>query len=144
MRGRYVRLNLSEMEKIRLPKKAKYSFFRDQYIFALLEKAPDGKTKIVDLLSERKEIPAGKHFLPVKYNWYNRDYDAKKKKYLKSGNHHVRLPFERFYLNERKAPEAEKMLQKRDSKAELIVIIYPDGIYRVHDLLINGKSARGL
>ena len=56
----------------------------------------------------------------------------------------IKLPFERFYLNERKAPEAERLLQKRGSKAELVVMVYPDGIYRVHDLIINGKSARGL
>ena len=36
------------------------------------------------------------------------------------------------------------MLQNRKNKAELIVIVYPDGIYRVKDLVVNGKSVRGL
>ena len=145
MRGRYVRLNLQDMGRVRLPKKNQnlFSQFR-KTCFAVLEKKPDGKAKIVDLVSAQSEIPAGKKFIPVKYGWFNQDYDRKKKKYLKTGSHHIRLPFERFYLNERKAPEAGKMLQKRGSKAELIVIIYPGGIYRVQDLLINGKSARGL
>ena len=144
MRGRYVRLDLRNMEKVRLTKGKKKSFFGDQIIFAVLEKTPDGKTKVVDLVSDRKAVPAGKHFIPVKYRWYSHDYDDKKHKPLKTGIHMVKLPFERFYLNERKAPEAEKLLQKRGSKAGLVVIVYPDGIYRVHDLLINGKSARGL
>lgn len=145
MRGRYVRLNLSDAGRVRLPKKIiNLAASSRKACFAVLEKTPDGKAKIVDLVSARKEIPAGKHFIPVKYSWFNRDYDSKKKKYLKTGRHHIRLPFERFYLNERKAPKAEQLLQNRKNKAELIVILYPDGIYQVKDLLINGKSVRGL
>ncbi len=144
MRGRSVRLNLRDMEKVRLTKGKKDSFNGDQVIFAVLGKTPDGKAKIVDLVSDRKAIQAGKDFISVKYRWYSHDYDDKKHKPLNTGIHMIKLPFERFYLNERKAPEAEKLLQKRSSKAELVVIVYPDGIYRVHDLLINGKSARGL
>lgn len=144
MRGRYVRVNLRDMEQVRLPKEKKDSFNGDQVIFAVLGKTPDGKAKIVDLVSDRKAVPAGKHFLSVKYRWYSHDYDDKKHKPLNTGIHMIKLPFDRFYLNERKAPEAERLLQKRGSKAELIVIVYPDGVYQVKDLVINGKSARGL
>lgn len=145
MRGRYVRLNLSDMGKVRLPKKnLNLANQARKTFFAVLEKTPDGKAKIIDLVSERKEIPAGRHFLPVQYLWFHREYDARKKKRLKNGTHFIRLPFERFYLNERKAPEAENLLRNRNSKAELIVILYPDGIYQVKDLVINGKSVRKL
>jgi len=145
MRGRYVRLNLNDFERnIRLPKKNRNLKFRNrQNIFAVLEPGQDGTAKIVDLVSERKEIPAGKMFLPVEFLWSHQEYDAKTRKHRNRWTHHIRLPFNRFYLNEKKAPEAEKMLQDRKSKAELTVIIYPDGVYQVKDLVINGKSVRG-
>ena len=146
MRGRYVRLNLNDFERnIRLPKKNwKLDFRHQQGIFAVLEPERDATAKIFDLVAERKEIPPGKMFLPVRFLWSHQEYDSKKRKYLNNWTHHIRLPFERFYLNERKAPEADKLLQNRKSKAELIVIIYPDGIYQVKDLVIDGKSVRGL
>ena len=151
MRGRYVRLNLSGAETVRLPKKNASICAHgahDTPCFALLEKTPDGTIKIVDLTKNRSDLPAGADVLPVKYRWFSQDYEAgganrRKVRPLKTGKHHIQLPFERFYLNERKAPEAERLLQQRDSKAELIVIVYPGGIYRVKDLIVNGKRVRG-
>ena len=144
MRGRYVRLSLTTGRDIVLPKKNRDLDFRyRQKVFAVLDIRGESP-KIVDLVAERKEIPPGAFFLPVQYLSFNRDYDTKTRKYLKTGKHHVRLPFERFYLNERKAPKAEKLLQKRNTKAELLVIVYPDGVYQVKDLFINGSSVRSL
>ena len=146
MRGRYVRLNLNDFERnIRLPKKnRKLDFRHQQGIFAVLEPERDATAKIVDLVADRKDVPPGKMFLPVRFLWSHQEYDIKTRKHLNMWTHHIRLPFNRFYLNERKAPEAEKLLQKRNTKAELIVIVYPDGVYQVQDLMINGKSVRGL
>ena len=144
MRGRYVRLNLNDFERnIRLPNKSRDLFEHHLPCFAVLGKTPDGKAVIADLVPDRNEIPAGKDFLPVQYMWFRQDYDEKNKKHLKTGTHHIQLPFNRFYLNEKKAPEAEKLLQNPKNKAELIVIVYPDGVYRVKDLVVNGKSVRG-
>ena len=148
MRGRYVRLNLSGTETVRLPKKNAPVCESGVHCFALLEKAPDGTIRIVDLAKYRSEFPPGVDVLSVEYRWFTQDYEAgganrRKVRSLKTGKHHIRLPFERFYLNERKAPEVEKLLQKRGSKAELIVIVYPNGIYRVKDLIVNGKAVRG-
>ena len=141
MRGRYVRLNLRDVSRVRLPKIKRFLGFRyGQPVFAVLD---INRPAIIDLVAERKEVPPGKFFLPVQYQWFNQDWDPKKKKQLKTGTHMVKLPFERFYLNERKAPETERLLQNRKNKAELIVIIYPDGVYQVKDLVINGKSVRG-
>ena len=146
MRGRYVRLNFNNLERnIWLPEKNRNLKFRNrQNIFAVLEPELDCTARIVDLVSERKEIPAGKMFLPVQFLWSHQEYDVKTRKHRNRWTHHIRLPFNRFYLNEKKAPEAEKLLQNRKNKAELTVIIYPDGVYQVKDLVINGKSVRGL
>ena len=144
MRGRYVRLSLTTGRNIVLPKKNRDLNFRfRQNVFAVLDIRGESP-KIVDLVAERKEIPPGAFFLPVQYLSFNRDYDAKTRKHLKTGKHHVQLPFERFYLNERKAPKAEKLLQQRNAKAELLVIVYPHGVYQVQDLFINGSSVRSL
>ena len=141
MRGRYVRLNFNNLERnIRLPKKNRDLKFRNrQHIFAVLEPGRDSTVKIVDLVSGRKEIPTGKMFLPVQFLWSHREYDAKTRKYRNRWTHNIQLPFNRFYLNEKKAPEAEKLLQNRKTKAELTVIIYPDGVYQVQNLMIDGK-----
>lgn len=141
MRGRYVRLNLRDASRVRLPKKNRDLGFRSgQPVFAVLDITGPA---IVDLVAERKEVPPGKFFLPVQYQWFNRDWDQKKKKQQKTGIHTVKLPFERFYLNEKKAPEVERLLQQRNSKAELVVIVYPDGVYRVQNLIVNGRNVRG-
>lgn len=148
MRGRYVRLNLRETGRVILPDKNRDLNFRyGQPVLAVLkqERDQDGNdwTKIVDLAADRKELPPGTLFyLPVRYSGFVRDYDSKTRKFLKTGKHTVRLPFDRFYLNERKAPEVEKLLQKRGSKAELIVIVYPGGIYQVQNLIVNGTPVR--
>ena len=141
MRGRYVQLNLNGFERnIWLPKKNRDLKFRNrQNIFAVLEPGRDGTARIADLVSERKEIPAGKKYLPVQFLWSHREYDAKTRKHRNRWTHNIRLPFNRFYLNEKKAPEAEKLLQDRKSKAELSVIIFRDGVYQVQNLVINGN-----
>ena len=143
MRGRYVRLNLNEAGRIRLPKKNLQIFRPRQQCFAVLSKTPDGKFKIADLVEKREKVPTGQDFLPVRYGWFTKDYDRKKRKFLKTGTHSVRLPVERFFLNEQKAPEVEQLLQNRKNKAELIMIVYPDGVYRVKNLTVNGKPVRG-
>ena len=150
MRGRYVRLNLRETVRVRLSdsdKNPDLTFRYGQTVLAVLkqERDQDGNdwAKIVDLAADRKELPPGTLFyLPVRYSGFVRDYDSKTRKFLKTGRYQIRLPFERFYLNERKAPEVEKLLQKPGSKAELIVIVYPNGIYRVQNLIVNGKPVR--
>ena len=148
MRGRYVRLNLRETGQVRLPDRNRDLNFRyGQPVLAVLkmERDQDGndRAKIVDLAADRKDLPPGTlFFLPVRYGSFVRDYDSKTRKFLKTGKHTVRLPFDRFYLNERKAPEVEKLLQKRGSKAELIVIVYPNGIYQVQNLIVNGTPVR--
>ncbi|MBO4648618.1 MAG: GDYXXLXY domain-containing protein [Lentisphaeria bacterium] len=144
MRGRYVRLGLTTGRNIVLPNKNRDLGFRyRQNVFAVLDTRSDSP-KIVDLVADRKEVSPGAFFLPVQYLSCNRDYDTKARKYLETGKHQVQLPFERFYLNEHKAPKAEKLLQKRNTKAELLVIVYPDGVYQVKDLFIDGTSVRSL
>ena len=144
MRGRYVRLSLITGRNLVLPNRNRNLDFRyRQKVFAVLDTRSESP-KIVDLVADRKKVPPGAFFLPAQYLGSVRDYDAKTRKRLNTWKHQVRLPFERFYLNEHKAPKAEKLLQKRGSEAELLVIVFPDGVYQVQDLFINGSSVRSL
>ena len=55
------------------------------------------------------------------------------------------LPFDRYYINEKLAKPAEKLLREVTSAkkpAVLVVAVYADGNYAVRDLLIDGKPLR--
>lgn len=60
---------------------------------------------------------------------------------MNDGQHLFQLPFQRFYLNERDASTAERLLQEAE-RAELAVQVYPNGNYAVRDLLLDGEPLR--
>ena len=142
MRGRYVRLNFKQ-NRVRLPhKNMRLMEWRSgDSCYAVLEKNPDGTTRIADLVTNIKQIPAGKDFLRVKYVYFQWDYDKTKRKQQKTGVHTIQLPFDRFYLNETLAPEAEREVQSstRKGKAFVRVKIYANGNFALDDLIVDGK-----
>ena len=92
MRGRYVSLNFKQ-NQVRLPHKNMrlMEWRSDNKCFAVLEKNPDGTTRIADLVTDTKQIPAGKDFLRVKYSYFQWDYDKTNRKQQKTeiGRAHV-------------------------------------------------------
>ncbi len=143
MRGRYVRLNLNQNE-VRLPNKNIELMIRrssDCRCYAVLEKNADGTAKIVDLVTDVKQIPAGKDFLWVYYYYFKRDYDEKIHKHKETGVHVIKLPFDRFYLNEKLAPEAEQAISEgtRRGKVLVQVKVYHNGNFALDDLLVDGQ-----
>ncbi len=136
VRGRYVQLGFDmygEAAVAELPemKNALSSYSK---CYAVLEKDKDGKTVVTDLCVSTAEIPAGKDFLRVEYLYPDKCGNGKR--------HYIRYPFQYFYLNEKIAPEAEKLLQTRNQNAQLKVKVYENGKFAVDDLYINGKSIR--
>lgn len=145
MRGRYVRLNPEF--SVRLKNKNTNLFRNDQEIFAVLEKDEKGLAKFVDLVPKK---PDGKKFLKVKYSWFQADYgkdpkNPKRNILLKTGQHRIRTPFERFYMNEKSAPAAEQMVREAtaDKKAVIRVKVYADGNAAIDSLLVDGKPVLG-
>lgn len=141
MRGRYVSLNFKQ-NRVRLPNKnVRLTGWRPGTCFAVLEKNPDDTARIADLVTDVKQIPAGKDFLRVKYNYFQMDYDGTTHKQKKTGVHIIQLPFDRFYLNERLAPEAEREVQAstRKGQAHVRVKVYHNGNFAVDDLIVDGK-----
>ncbi|OQA85857.1 MAG: hypothetical protein BWY31_01624 [Lentisphaerae bacterium ADurb.Bin242] len=142
MRGRYVRLNFKQ-NRVRLPQKNMrlMEWRSGNSCFAVLEKNPDGTTRIADLVTDVKQVPDGKDFLRVRYSHFQWDFDKTTHKQEKTGVHLIQLPFDRFYLNESLAPEAEREVQAntRKGKAHLRVKIYGNGNFAVDDLIVDGK-----
>lgn len=143
MRGRYVRLNLNTMQ-IRIPRE--YSITKPRNpCYAVLEKNADGIAVITDLVADLKSVPKGKHAVKAKYLYYAKDWDQKTKRLKKNGRHSIQLPFDRFYMNEKLAPEAERIVRENlpvENSVLLKVRIYTDGSFAVEDLLVKGKGIR--
>ncbi len=142
MRGRYVQLNFKQ-NQVRLPNKNMQlmEWRSDNKCFAVLEKNPDGTARIADLVPDVKQVPAGKDFLRVKYNYFQWDYDKTNREQQKTGLHTIQLPFDRFYLNESLAPEAEHVVREntRKGQAHVRVKVYDNGNFAVDDLIVNGQ-----
>ncbi len=143
MRGRYVQLLIKQSRVWLSNKNTSLMAGRSGTpCFAILEKNPDGMARIVDLVTDVKQIPAGKDFIRVKYLYFQQEYEANSFKPKKTGDHVIQFPFDRFYLNERLAPEAERELQAstRKGQAYLRVKVYHNnGNFAVDDLIVNGQ-----
>ncbi len=140
MRGRYVRLDFKQ-NQVRLPGRETKLLDWGRPCYAVLAENPDGTARIADLVTDVKKLPAGKDFLKVRYAYFSEDFDENTKKFEKTGVHEIVLPFDRFYLNERLAPEAEKEVQEstRRGKAFVRVKIYRNGNFALDDLIVDGK-----
>jgi len=140
MRGHYVRLNFKQ-NRVRLANRNMKLQEWGASCYAVLEANPDGTARISDLVTDRKRLPAGKDFLKVKYLYLEQNFDGKRKTPEKTGVHVIDLPFNRFYLNERLAPEAEQAVREstRRGKAFVRVKIYRNGNFVLDDLVVDGK-----
>ena len=114
-----------------------------QLRYAVLKRGKNGFAE-VDRLTE--DPPSGEPYVRVhnvyrRYEWYgNRRTDTTQ--------YHFSFPFQRFYLNENLAPEAELLardtIRKNPEDCVLSVLVYADGRYAVRDLLIRGRPLRDL
>ena len=132
-RGRYVALNPLP-NKIILKEEKK---FQDgAYVYAVLSNDKQGIATVVDLVE--KPI-AEMDCLKIRFYEYGNSKDNAGRTIYR-----INLPFDRFYLNERVAPEAEKAVaditQNNNGECLIIVKVYSDGNYAIEDLEINGKS----
>ena len=120
MRGRYVWLNPEVPDCwIFTNKKQQEIFSHNQCGYAIIKQDADGFAEFLRLELNCKELNTGETAVKVK------------NLHIKSeGRFGVCLftwPFTRFYLNELKAPELEKELQKQGNSFVLYVKIFSDG-----------------
>lgn len=92
-RGRYVALNY---EQSRVPWALAPDSIRREKLFAVLGTDEDGFAEIRDLVRTR---PADEDWIPVRCGWRSADTIR------------LRLPFDRYFMNEKDAPEAERRVR---------------------------------
>lgn len=132
-RGRYVALNALPNEILLKEEK---EFQDGTYVYAVLSNDKQGIATVVDLV----EKPIAKmDCLKIRFYEYGNSKDNTGRTIYR-----ISLPFDRFYLNESIAPEAEKaatdITRNNNGECLIIVKVYSDGNYTIEDLEINGKS----
>ena len=127
MRGRYVRLQVKPDRINTSDRKSRFRYGADGY--AVIVKDKQGYAKIMRLEKSRSGIKKGEIAVKIKKIWYSSAW-KKTPAYYKFD-----WPFDRFYLNELKAPELEAELQNRKTPFALKVRIWPDGDFAVSGLL---------
>ena len=123
LRGRY----LAVRPEIREAPAEKSSWRGHGY--AVLEVGADGLATVTRIERER---PASGRFLRVRVRWAS------------NGMAHFEWPFDRYYLNEKLAPEADRWLAEslRSAKGVLAEVRVLDGRAVLADLTLDGKSFR--
>lgn len=127
-RGRYVTLSFEKSEA-RLAEGVSASF--GQTVYATIETGDDGFAEFgVASLAPPKDTP----YLQVKAGYSRGD-----------GAINLQLPFDRFYMEETKAPAAEAAYWKhnqRGAQDAYVVVRMRDGGGVIEDLYLGGKSIR--
>lgn len=108
---------------------------------AVLKTAEDGSAGVVAFAENPEQVPAGHDFIRLagirhSTSWLKGSPVAPYFYYLQ-------FPFERVFINEKKAADAEKQLRPtpdHPAPGLLVVRVFPDGNFLVDDLLVNGKS----
>lgn len=122
-RGRYVALRVAE-DKIPLPKNG--TFKKDQMVFAQILVGEDGFARISDLKSRR---PHGTPYITARVNFVGADTVS------------LSLPFDRYYMEEKKAPIAEKLYRQhasREKQDAYISVRIKDGFAVIEKLYVGG------
>ena len=128
MRGRYVVLNV-EPDRIPASKVQGDIRWRDK-AYLVLERDENGFCKPVRVTKDRSSIKDGEIFVRVKNVWQTYSQRNDKKEY------NLQLPFNRFYLNEFKAPQLEKELQYVTKKFDMVLTVkfFRNGLWAVSNL----------
>lgn len=110
--------------------------------YAVLENDEKGLAKVVGLT--RKPEP-GKPAIRTSYVSRYSGAPGKDAEPKKTHNYVVSFPFNRFYMNEKLAPEAERAFRyaaRSGMECVIVVKVYADGNYAITDLEIDGMPIR--
>jgi hypothetical protein len=128
LRGRYLAVR-PDQDEAPIAKDSK--LLEGQYAYALLQTGADGQTSILQVSAEP---PTSGDYVRVTYNWESAD------------KANVTWPFDRFYLNEALAPEADKWFAEaiRDAKGIIAEVRVHQGLAVLENLTFDGKSLRDI
>lgn len=122
MRGRYVQLDIMPSRwktSVRQPDDLYYG------AYVVIKKNRSGFAEILRLEKNLQPLKKGEFAIKQKGVFRTSERNSNSEVY------HLKWPFNRFYLNELKAPELEKELQKRNNPVVLKVKIFRDGSFAV-------------
>lgn len=138
--GRYVRLWFQD-DYIPWMKDHEHDLKRNEPIFAIIEVDNDGFVYFTDWSRER---PATGHYLKTRYTGARRDWNSQNRTSDYRGLR-VALEFNRFYMDEAKAPRAEKLAREatRNTNCWASVRIF-EGEPALEDVFAEGQSLRDL
>lgn len=138
-RGRYVTLSPLPSEVV-LHEEKDFGYGDDAY--AVLSVDVRGIAQVVDLAEKPQ---AGKDAVRVNVYWPRRVRDRDGEE-TDAYAYRISLPFTRFYMNEKLAPEAERVVEeaarRNDGACVIVVNIYKDGNYSIKDLELEGMPIR--
>jgi len=123
-RGRYVALRVKE-DNIDKPKDMLIQ--RDQTVYAIIRNDSDGFAKIVEIKVVRPK---------------SGDYIETKVWYVQKDKVQLKMPFDRFYMEEKSAPKAERAYwehSRGEKESTYIVVSIKSGLAVAKDLYIGGK-----
>ena len=126
MRGRYVKLRVMPDRIKTSDKKSRFKYRERGY--AVIEKTPQGFARILRLEKDIAKVGKGEIAVKVSHIYYSPGWRKQ------PTNYYFSWPFDRFYLNELKAPELEAELRNRKKPVVLKVKIYPSGDFAVAGL----------
>ena len=126
-RGRYVWLRI---EQNSLPVPAGAQWKHGQEVFALIETGTNGLSRLSELRATR---PIGRPYLTVRVNW------------VVGQTAYLRVPLDRFYMEESLAPAAEKAYREHSRGSQrnaYITVRIRDGSGAIENLWIDGVPIR--
>lgn len=131
-RGRYVALNY-EQSRFNGSRSAS-DLRRGQMVYAILKENDEGFAVFKDLVGDR---PDEEPYLAVRIGWINRSNPDEIT---------LSLPFDRFYMDEFSAPEAERQFfranRERDERPSYVQVRVRKGFGVIEDLFVDGQSIR--
>jgi uncharacterized membrane-anchored protein len=138
--GRYVRLQFED-DYIPCPENNKPDLNYHEPIYALFETGPDGFIRFTDWSREK---PGGGHYLKTRYKGIRKIWQPDTKKHLHKG---IRLdiPFDRYYMDEAKAPRAEVLAREATRSTNCwanVRILNGKGV--IEDVIAQGQSLSDL
>lgn len=127
LRGRYLAVRPEQRDA---PAAKAVELQRGQHVYAVLTPSADGLTKVSSL---DLAPPADGNFIRVKAGWHTG-----------TDRYRIEWPFDRFYINEKLAPEADKWFAEniRSTKGIIAEVRVLDGRAVLADLSFDGRPFR--
>lgn len=138
-RGRYVAIR-ARRGQVTVARNAdgKRPFDLSSRLYAVIEQDENGRANVVDLVKKQQ---AGK--INLRLDRYSVYFASGEKDDADYDTYNISLPFERFYMNEKLAPEAERVFMQitrggAGDRCQIVVKIYKDGSYAINGMEIDG------